>query len=281
MTRELMERDPFGVTADPGAYIPRLATERALAALERGIEEGSGPLLLCGPAGLGKTLLLRVLAVRMEPRLRAVVLSYSALSPAELCIWALELLGEQPTDDPERALVAHAVRLHARGSGLLLLLDDAGSMTPATARRMAELAAESQGALRLVGAAVDDARSGRVLAALGAEAQEIRLSTGMDPRETALYVRARLERMGAGEEERRRFDAGTLERIARRSGGVPRVVQQLASELLWRRGDARVRPSWALATEPLPEDEGVAAEAAGMDGGLAAADARTAAQRRA
>ena len=255
MTREILERDPFGVTADPAAYIPRLATERALAALERGIEEGAGPILLCGPAGLGKTLLLHVLAQRLEPRLRTVVLSYAALPPAELCLWALELLGEPPSDDPEAALVAHASRLQARGSGLLLLLDDAGSMPPPTARRMAELAAGSQGALRLVGAAVDDARSGRVLAALGPEAHEIRLSTGMDPRETALYVRARLERMGASEEARRRFDTETLERISRSSGGVPRVVQQLASEVLWRRGDARARPAWALSTEPLDSGE--------------------------
>ncbi len=277
MTREILDRDPFGVTADPGAYIPRLATERALAALEQGLAEGVGPLVLCGPAGLGKTLLLHVLALRLQPRLRAVVLPYSALSPAEICVWALDLLGEPAqAGDPEAALLAHAARLQAQGSGLLLLLDDAGSMPADTARRMAQLAADSRGALRLVGAAVDDARSGRVLAALGADAREIRLSVGMDPRETALYVRARLERMGAGDDERRRFDAETLERISRSSGGVPRVVQQLASEVLWRRGDARVRPAWALSTEPLPEDEDVAAAEVGETAEPVRSDARLA-----
>ena len=49
--------DPFGLTADPDGYVPRPATEEALAALLKTLREGRRPAALLGPPGLGKTLL--------------------------------------------------------------------------------------------------------------------------------------------------------------------------------------------------------------------------------
>jgi type II secretory pathway predicted ATPase ExeA len=132
-----VETDPFGLTADPERYVPRAATEQALAALEPTLREGRRPAALVGPPGLGKTLLLHLAGRRLGDRLRVVYLPYAALPLDELCAWALSLLGFSQSEDTIGDLVQMAREQHARGSGLLLLIDDASAMPLPTARKLA------------------------------------------------------------------------------------------------------------------------------------------------
>ena len=85
--------DPFGPTANPAAYVPCEATEAALFELVQTVRSERRAAAISGPPGLGKTLLLHLLADCLSPRLRFVYIPYAALPPQELCIWALDLLG--------------------------------------------------------------------------------------------------------------------------------------------------------------------------------------------
>jgi general secretion pathway protein A len=231
--------DPFGATADPETYMPRAATERALAELERALLAGDFPVVLTGPAGIGKTLLLRVAGRRLEGRVHCVYIAYAALSAAELCSWILGLLGESApaNSDAEAALLAAAHRFAQGGTPLALLIDDASAVPPDTAERMRTLAAGSRGALQIVAADMEDASSEPWLTRFGTRVERVRLEAPMSAAETALYIRARLERGGVSHEHRARLDAKVIDRIFRRSSGVPRIVQALASEFL-RVGEA-------------------------------------------
>ena len=66
------EHDPFAMLTDPDAYLPRPASEQALDELERAVLLHESPVALFGPPGIGKTLLLRVLARRLQGSFRAV-----------------------------------------------------------------------------------------------------------------------------------------------------------------------------------------------------------------
>jgi len=254
VSMSLLAPDPFGATADPETYMPRAATERALAELERALLAGDFPVVLTGPAGIGKTLLLRVAGRRLEGRVHCVYIAYAALSAAELCTWILGLLGESApaNSDAQAALLAAAHRFAQGGTPLALLIDDASAVPPDTAERMRTLAAGSRGALQIVAADMEDASSEPWVTRFGTRVERVRLEAPMSAAETALYIRARLERGGISHEHRARLDAKVIDRIFRRSSGVPRIVQALASEFL-RVGEAAL-PREALEALLAQED---------------------------
>jgi len=262
--------DPFGMTADPETYMPRAATERALAELERALLAGEFPVVLTGPPGIGKTLLLRVVERRLAGRVRCVYIAYAALSGAELCSWILGLLGvSAPANgDAEAALLAAAQGFAQAGTPLALLIDDASAIPPDTAERIGALAAGSRGALQIVAADMEDASFGPWVTRFGARVERVRLEAPMSAAETALYIRARLQRGGVSPDERGRLDAKVIDRIFRRSNGIPRAVQALASEFL-RVGKAAL-PMEAL--ETLLAQEDAAGLAARMTASIRARD---------
>jgi type II secretory pathway predicted ATPase ExeA len=226
------ETDPFGLTADPERYVPREATEQALAALEQTLREGRRPAALVGPPGLGKTLLLHMVGMRLDDRLRPVYLPYAALPLDELCAWALSLLGFSHSDDTIGDLMQTASQQNARGSGLLLLIDDASAMPLPTARKLGDLVATSGGALRLLVAAVEGASASRMLAATGANVHVVKLLDPMSAAETQRYVAARLAHARVPSGVAARFDAEMLQSIHRLSAGIPRRVHGVASAVL-------------------------------------------------
>ena len=240
--------DPFAMTADPDAYLGRAASDRALASLERRALLGPAPTVLTGPPGMGKTLLLRVLEQRLGGQLRCAYLPYSSLPPEGLCAWALEALGRPAHSNPEAALLGVAQEEADAGRGLLLMVDDASHLPLPSARGIVDLCAEGRGAMRLVLAATDGMRTGRLLAALGAGAAEVRLSHPMDPSETRSYVRHRLGRVRVSPSARAHFGDEAVVRLHEVSGGVPRSLHRVAGEWL-RSGSPDTSPAEDLETD--------------------------------
>ena len=224
-------KDPFALTADTGLYVPRPASERAITALLAALDGEGRPAALTGPAGLGKTLMLQMVAERARRSWRPVTLQYAALSPSELCAWVLAALGENDAGSPEGALRALIEVLHETGQGLLLLVDDAGALPIETARWLGELAESCQGRLGLVVAAGDHANAGARLAALGPLVQ-VRFSEPMTDAETAEYMSWRLARAGVPANVRARFDPASTRRLHAISGGNPRRLHIAAADLL-------------------------------------------------
>ena len=233
--------DPFGVTCDPRLYVARLGSEAALAALLEGFAHGRRVSVLSGPPGLGKTMVLHVLAARLAPA-RCLHLPYAALGIEEFAHWALALLGEDA--NPERATIAlAAAALREPNAPLVLLVDDASALPAPTARALRELIDALGGALRIVAAVVDDSRANAAIAALGENVLNVRLRHALTAREVHDYVRGRIACAGASDEGARLGDA-QIEWLAAESAGVPRVVNTLAASLL-REPDAAQRSASA------------------------------------
>lgn len=229
--------DPFGVTSDTRLYVPRPASEAALAALRDGFAAGRRVLVLSGPAGLGKTMLLHVFAESLTGA-RWVHVPYSALAFEELAHWILAKLGEPSGQGAHsEALAALARREAAAARSLVLLLDDASALPLETARALRALVDSLDGALRLVAVPVDDGRASSVIAALGGDVHQVRLAQPLTDDELRHTLRERLARAREAGSELRLGDA-QIEWLVAESGGVPRVANALATWLLNPAGEA-------------------------------------------
>ncbi len=251
--------DPFASTTNAGEYVPREASEAALESAEWALRSGRRTLALTGPAGMGKTLLLRVLEQRLGSDFRVVYAPYAALPSDELCAWLLGLLDEKSEGAPEQELVDYARRCAEQTQGLVAMIDDAASLPLATARRLGALVAEAEGALRLVLVCADESPGERLFPALGAVLEEVRLDEPMSLDETRHYVERRLGRARAPEAVRARFEPDTVAALHQRSRGIPGVLHQLASELVRGREAEALLGELPQPAEPVPgwalEDE--------------------------
>ena len=99
MAMQYMGNNPFRDCADPGNAIPSAACDRTLAALEQAIVDRRNPIVLTGPIGAGKTLLLRRIAKRPPPSIRAVYLPWLNVSGEDLVPWIRGFAGAEGGED--------------------------------------------------------------------------------------------------------------------------------------------------------------------------------------
>ena len=148
----------FVASDDTRRYLPRPATEQALAALEQRIGvERADTTLLVGPPGIGKSMLLRVLVQRLRRTLRTVTLSAGDIDAPTLCALVLAQLRMEAANDPEQAVLLLAADWNAKRSALVIAIDAAERLPLATAGRLGALAMTAGGGLRIVAAAPEPA----------------------------------------------------------------------------------------------------------------------------
>ena len=222
--------DAFGLTADPAAYVPRLGLEFALAEFVELIGKTPACAALTGEAGLGKTLLLQVLRERLEGSFEALYVPFPHLAAVEVWRWVAVALGLGSGEDDRGAVLGRAQSLAADGSGLVLLVDDAGALPPST--REALFAACTTSGFSLV-LAFDSEDS--QLAALPDHVRRIDLGPPLTLAETRTYVHARLRRVDPEGGIAARLGAARLAEIHIASGGIPARLHALLDA--WLRGE--------------------------------------------
>jgi type II secretory pathway predicted ATPase ExeA len=226
-----VERDPFSNTADAAAYIPRTATESALVGLEMALRDGARVVCLDGPSGSGKTLLLHVLEERLAGDFSVLRVPYPKLDAEEFCRWGLAALREPARADCEQALAERIVRDAVSGAPpLVWIVDDADCLPLPTLHTLLRVQRIAGEALRLL-----LARSGELpvdqFAQVGVLPVRIELEGEMDSEETAHYVHARLDHVGADPAQRARIEA-SLDRLYAGSHGNPGRLHAAAAVLL-------------------------------------------------
>jgi ATPase subunit of ABC transporter with duplicated ATPase domains len=158
----------FVANADTRRYLPRPATEEALVLLEqRVVVERAEATLLVGPPGIGKSMLLRVLAQRLRRTLRSVTLGAGDIDAPTFCSFVLDQLHRDASEDPEQAILLLAADFSAKRSALVIAIDAAERLPLATAGRLGALAMTAGGGLRIVAAAPEPRRPRAHSAATG------------------------------------------------------------------------------------------------------------------
>jgi type II secretory pathway predicted ATPase ExeA len=226
--------DPFGDAVVPSLYVAREATERVLAELLDREGAMPDPAVILGPPGIGKSLLLQILAERLAGDGPCVLLTYSFLDSDGLCSWILDHLGSPRFEDSVFAFEAYLHHLRENDSSLLLLIDDLSAMPLETVRWLGGCILNSKGELRLIASTLDQPLSQERIVPLGPACEMILLEAPMQASESAEYIRERLQQAGAPEATRARFDSAAIAKLHRCSGGNPRDLNSAAAAFLAR-----------------------------------------------
>jgi len=238
---------PFAAAPDPSRYFPASAIEEARQRVGRSIQRGEGPVLVIGAAGLGKTMLLEVVAQQFREQFRSILLVGGQLCTRrallQMILFQLDLPYREMDESELRLSLLSYLQPHGtvnqnnKARRILLLVDEADALPPRLLEELRVLTNLSEAGQLLVNLVLAgnptleeqfadpklDLFSQRVSARCYLSA------FGRD--ETFQYVRAQVA--ATGSDPAALFTEDGLEAIFAATDGVPRLVNQLGDQLLW------------------------------------------------
>lgn len=229
----------FRKTPDPRYLYLGESHEEALEQLQFAVEEME-LALLTGEVGSGKTLVSRALVDRLGDRYEVGMILNPRLSPAQfLRATALELGVEQPRSQVASLLdqiQARLLELDQAGRAAVLIVDEAHLIPRAATfeeiRLLTNFQLDDRNLISIVLVGQSELRERLRHRAYRALVQRIGADfqlRPLTPAEAAGYVAHRLQVAGAA---RPIFSPAAVERLHAASGGVPRVLNHLATQAL-------------------------------------------------
>ena len=233
---------PFAITPDPRYLFMSERHAEALAHLLYGITEAGGFIQLTGEVGTGKTTIVRSLLERMPGHADVAVILNPQLTPVEFVLTICEELGIFMRDEDAASikdlvdlLNRRLLEAHAKGRRIVVIVDEAQNLTPATleqVRLLTNLETGSQKLLQIILIGQPELREVLDRVELRQLAQRITGRYHLAPlsrTETAAYVNHRLKVAGANLEI---FTGTALREVHRLSGGVPRIINVICDRAL-------------------------------------------------
>ncbi|HEY0941274.1 MAG TPA: AAA family ATPase [Steroidobacter sp.] len=233
---------PFAITPDPRYLFMSERHAEALAHLLYGITEAGGFIQLTGEVGTGKTTIVRSLLERMPGHADVAVILNPQLTPVEFVLTICEELGIFMRDDDSTSLKdlvdllnRRLLEAHAKGRRIVVIVDEAQNLMPATleqVRLLTNLETASQKLLQIILIGQPELREVLDRVELRQLAQRITGRYHLAPLsrgEAVAYVNHRLKVAGASGEI---FSRAALREVHRLSGGIPRVINVICDRAL-------------------------------------------------
>ncbi|MDH5394345.1 MAG: AAA family ATPase [Gammaproteobacteria bacterium] len=128
-----LERSPFKITPDTSLFYEGGNRGAALEAVKYAILQGEGIIKVVGEVGSGKTMLCRMLEIRLPEQVEIVYLANPSLSPEKILhVIAMEMkLPVEQNDDKSKVmqmLQDHLLKVHANGHQVVVFIEEAQGM---------------------------------------------------------------------------------------------------------------------------------------------------------
>ena len=235
-----LNEKPFAITPDPRyLYMSRRHAD-ALAHLIYGVSESGGFIQLTGEVGTGKTTLIRSLLEQLPEKAEIALILNPQLTTREFLLGICEeLRTEPPVDGTVKALVdslnARLLQFHAQGRRVVLIVDEAQTLSPELleqVRLLTNLETAKQKLLQIILIGQPELRDILQRSEMRQIAQRITGRYHLEPLsrdDIAAYVHHRLRVAGA---QREVFTRAAISTLYKRSAGIPRLINVIADRAL-------------------------------------------------
>lgn len=236
-----LKEKPFSIAPDPRYIYLSDAHEDALAHLLFGVKEGGGFALMTGEVGTGKTTLLRTLVQQLPEHIDLALVFNPMLSPLQFVATVCDEL-KIPYDTDKAslkllidALNKHLLEAYLDGRRTILIIDEAQSLSVEVleqVRLLTNLETTREKLLQIILIGQPELRETLARTDMRQLAQRITDVFHLEPlgiQEVRNYLVHRLTIAGA---QKTIFSDSAVRAIYNASGGVPRLVNELADKAL-------------------------------------------------
>ena len=235
-----LNEKPFAITPDPRYLYMSARHTDALAHLLYGISESGGFIQLTGEVGTGKTTLIRSVLERLPEKAEiALILSPQLTTLEFLATIVQELHCAAPTERTVKAhidvLNAHLMQAHADGRRVVLMVDEAQTLSPELleqVRLLTNLETSKQKLLQIILIGQPELRELLDRPEMRQIAQRITGRYHLEPLQkddTRAYVSHRLRVAGAQSDI---FTKRAIDSLYKHSRGIPRLINVIADRAL-------------------------------------------------
>ncbi|KEZ77857.1 ExeA family protein [Salinisphaera hydrothermalis] len=235
-----LQARPFQLMPDPRRLFETASHTRGLSYLIYGLERGEGFVVVTGPVGTGKTLLLQVLLEQIKTRHLLVARVAMANVDADNVVATVAAAFGVPV----RGLAKYEMLDNlvgklsaARNRRALLIVDEAQTCSTAALeelRIVSNLQARGQALVQVVLVGQSELRDLLMRPAMSHLRQRVVASYHLEPLaadEVPGYIEHRLNTVG-WRADRLSFGPGVYDRVYEWSGGIPRRINQIMDRLL-------------------------------------------------
>jgi general secretion pathway protein A len=235
-----LNEKPFSITPDPRYLYMSARHADALAHLVYGISESGGFIQLTGEVGTGKTTLIRSLLEQLPAKAEIALVLNPQLSTLEfLQIICQELRIPVPREDTVKARIdslnQHLLRAYAEGRRIVLIVDEAQTLSPELLeqiRLLTNLETPKKKLLQIILIGQPELRDLLARSEMRQVAQRITGRYHLEPlsrKDTGVYVRHRMRIAGAQSDV---FEGSAIRALYRKSRGIPRLINVVADRAL-------------------------------------------------
>ncbi len=235
-----LKEKPFELHPDPDFLFMSPGHDTAYTLLEYAISENKGFVIITGDIGSGKTTLLNFFLNRIPSDIHIGLINntYAPQSHFSKMICQEFELDVEGKDTVEMMDVFHDFLLtqYAENKRVVLIIDEAQNLTPNALeelRMISNLEAEKQHLIQMILVGQPELKSTLQHKNLEQFVQRVTVHchlAGLDKEETSKYIRYRLEKAGAKNQEL--FHEEAIECIFEYAKGIPRVINVLCDTAL-------------------------------------------------
>jgi general secretion pathway protein A len=261
-----LKREPFNITPDPDLLYLSPSHKEALAAVIYGVNRRKGFVEITGEVGVGKTTIIRSFLDRIDKQnVRTIYIFNANISFKILLRTIYQNLKRVPQTDDVSEMVnqLHMILIeeYKAGHNVVLIIDEAQNMPVETLenlRMLSNLETSTDKLIQIVFSGQPEFAEKLTLHSLRQLKQRIAIRVKILPlsrKESLEYINHRLSKSLT--KDTYPFTSGALDIIARKAGGIPRIINIFCDNcLVTSFGNQQNKVTSRVAQEIIAEQQG-------------------------